>query len=94
MSRGFCSPQMRRERMPFWFLKVVGAVRFELTTSCTRNKRATRLRYAPPTKEARKCTHSAGNANIFECILFSGADRGTRRRVGRSYDEFALEYGG
>ena len=24
-----------------------GAVRFELTTSCTRNKRATRLRYAP-----------------------------------------------
>ena len=27
--------------------KVVGAVRFELTTSCTRNKRATRLRYAP-----------------------------------------------
>src|SRR5882724_7838044 len=27
--------------------KLVGAVRFELTTSCTRNKRATRLRYAP-----------------------------------------------
>ena len=27
--------------------KMVGAVRFELTTSCTRNKRATRLRYAP-----------------------------------------------
>ena len=26
---------------------MVGAVRFELTTSCTRNKRATRLRYAP-----------------------------------------------
>ena len=26
---------------------LVGAVRFELTTSCTRNKRATRLRYAP-----------------------------------------------
>ncbi len=28
-------------------MKMVGAVRFELTTSCTRNKRATRLRYAP-----------------------------------------------
>ena len=28
-------------------VKMVGAVRFELTTSCTRNKRATRLRYAP-----------------------------------------------
>jgi hypothetical protein len=27
--------------------KMVGAVRFELTTSCTRTKRATRLRYAP-----------------------------------------------
>jgi hypothetical protein len=26
---------------------MVGAVRFELTTSCTRNKRATGLRYAP-----------------------------------------------
>ena len=26
---------------------MVGAVRFELTTSCTRNKRATKLRYAP-----------------------------------------------
>src|SRR5207237_3708921 len=30
--------------------KMVGAVRFELTTSCTRNKRATRLRYAPTLK--------------------------------------------
>jgi len=28
-------------------IRMVGAVRFELTTSCTRNKRATRLRYAP-----------------------------------------------
>jgi hypothetical protein len=28
-------------------MRMVGAVRFELTTSCTRNKRATRLRYAP-----------------------------------------------
>jgi hypothetical protein len=31
--------------------KLVGAVRFELTTSCTRNKRATRLRYAPTREE-------------------------------------------
>ena len=43
--------------------KVVGAVRFELTTSCTRNKRATRLRYAPPTKGAKKCTHAPEKAN-------------------------------
>jgi hypothetical protein len=34
--------------------KMVGAVRFELTTSCTRNKRATRLRYAP-TEGHRRC---------------------------------------
>src|SRR5690242_19844636 len=33
---------------------MVGAVRFELTTSCTRNKRATRLRYAP-TLSRRRC---------------------------------------
>jgi hypothetical protein len=30
---------------------MVGAVRFELTTSCTRNKRATRLRYAPTQRQ-------------------------------------------
>ena len=30
---------------------MVGAVIFELTTSCTRNKRATRLRYAPTLSE-------------------------------------------
>ena len=30
---------------------MVGAVRFELTTSCTRNKRATGLRYAPTRNE-------------------------------------------
>src|ERR1041385_7852687 len=45
--------------------KVVGGVRFELTTSCTRNKRATRLRYAPPTKGAKKCTRSLQKANTF-----------------------------
>ena len=32
------------------FLKMVGAARFELTASCTRNKRATKLRYAPTTR--------------------------------------------
>ncbi len=32
------------------FREVVGAPRFELGTSCSRSKRATRLRYAP-TKE-------------------------------------------
>src|SRR3954463_12359201 len=43
---------------------MVGAGRFELTTSCTRNKRATRLRYAP--------THEAGeNALVLrDCNCF------------------------
>ena len=33
---------------------MVGAVRLELTTSCTRNKRATRLRYAPTQSSRRE----------------------------------------
>ncbi len=37
-------------------MKMVGAVGFEPTTSCTRNKRATRLRYAP-TQGYRICPH-------------------------------------
>ena len=37
----------QRKKGMLAFGKMVGAVRFELTTSCTRNKRATRLRYAP-----------------------------------------------
>jgi putative exosortase-associated protein (TIGR04073 family) len=40
---------------------MVGAVRFELTTSCTRNKRATRLRYAPTREE--KMTIGVGKCN-------------------------------
>src|SRR5205809_7022819 len=42
---------------------MVGAVRFELTTSCTRNKRATRLRYAP-TQEDKKCRVRRGFASL------------------------------
>ena len=30
-----------------YVLNLVGAARFELTASCTRNKRATKLRHAP-----------------------------------------------
>ena len=54
---------------------MVGAVRFELTTSCTRNKRATRLRYAPT--EPKRCrvfkvsatqfVHTAACAKIVGC---------------------------
>ena len=58
------SVQQGRVHLPYFEdLRMVGAVRFELTTSCTRNKRATRLRYAPPTKGAKKCTHAPEKAN-------------------------------
>ena len=43
--------------------KMVGAVRFELTTSCTRNKRATRLRYAP-TQGREKVPGLGTNCNV------------------------------
>ncbi|GEM_PF-5537256 len=45
--------------------EVVGAVRFELTTSCTRNKRATRLRYAPNQAGSKL----AGNAPELQCVF-------------------------
>ena len=46
---------------------MVGAVRFELTTSCTRNKRATRLRYAPNQTRERKVPSQYHNCNdVFE----------------------------
>ena len=47
--------------------RVVGAVRFELTTSCTRNKRATRLRYAPTSERNRLPARDAeGNVEFKE----------------------------
>ena len=52
------SLQLIRQKSPSGSEQMVGAVRFELTTSCTRNKRATRLRYAPNQTRSGKC----GNA--------------------------------
>src|SRR5688572_571977 len=46
---------------------MVGAVRFELTTSCTRNKRATRLRYAPTQRVAEVATLGC-DCNYF-CVV-------------------------
>ena len=45
--------------------QMVGAVRFELTTSCTRNKRATRLRYAPNQTRAGKWGNAGHVATDF-----------------------------
>jgi hypothetical protein len=42
---------------------MVGAARFELATSCTRNKRATRLRYAP-TQGQEKVPGAWGKCNF------------------------------
>lgn len=36
-----------RHNMAVFSFVLVGAARFELTASCTRNKRATKLRHAP-----------------------------------------------
>src|SRR6266700_4976550 len=54
---------------------MVGAVRFELTTSCTRNKRATRLRYAP-TLSRRKWRLRRQFAIEFLLILYWVSDGG------------------
>src|SRR6266404_3204666 len=58
---------------------MVGAVRFELTTSCTRNKRATRLRYAP-TLSRRKWRVRRQFAIEFSLFLYWGADGGASPR--------------
>src|SRR3954467_3588538 len=57
--------------------KVVGAVRFELTTSCTRNKRATRLRYAPPLSPKR-----AGKLQGLQLKSVEAQGRWAARKVG------------
>jgi hypothetical protein len=44
---------------------MVGAVRVELTTSCTRNKRATGLRYAPTQKHILPMKFPKSNAKVF-----------------------------
>ena len=51
---------------------MVGAVRFELTTSCTRNKRATRLRYAP-TREEKMPTEEAKSNPQFRSTARQGS---------------------
>ena len=51
---------------------MVGAVRFELTTSCTRNKRATRLRYAPNQSSERCRVPATFAMGFFEVIGGSG----------------------
>ena len=44
-----CPVELRAQR-----IKLVGAERFELPTSCSQSRRATRLRYAPPSCPARR----------------------------------------
>lgn len=60
---------------------MVGAVRFELTTSCTRNKRATRLRYAP-NQGLRKCRPRVAIATM----IFTDAWAGCGKRESTSGD--------
>ncbi len=60
---------------------MVGAVRFELTTSCTRNKRATRLRYAP-TLSRRKWRVRRQFAIEFSLFLYWVSDLRPRSLTG------------
>ena len=53
---------------PWYSIKMVGLVRFELTTSCTPCKRATRLRYSP-NKEGQKVACSPRKQVVF--LLFA-----------------------
>ena len=57
--------------------KMVGLVRFELTTSCTPCKRATRLRYSPNRRRVTK-TH--------------GFPRSKRFLVGRNYHQYSASF--
>ncbi len=49
---------------------MVGAVRIELTTSWTRTRRATRLRYAPNQKAGRKMGIHRFDCNAFLHFFF------------------------
>lgn len=44
--------------------KMVGAARFELATSCTRNKRASQATLRPDSVEKLPFTHPLGNPNL------------------------------
>ena len=61
-------------RRPMAVEKMVGLVRFELTTSCTPCKRATRLRYSP-NKEGSQSDTPADEARVFSARNVGGALR-------------------
>jgi hypothetical protein len=50
---------------------VVGAARFELTTSCSQSKRSTRLSYAPRRGERKMSFFEQGASNSFNAFDLS-----------------------
>ena len=60
---------------------MVGLVRFELTTSCTPCKRATRLRYSPNKRTVNKTRRSRRRKSFFEATQTSIAAACYRPRV-------------
>ena len=64
--RGWASQYVQDDHVE---VKVVGLVRFELTTSCTPCKRATRLRYSPKQKEGQKAACDPGLQGHFSAKL-------------------------
>src|ERR1017187_1109340 len=61
---------------------MVGAVRFELTTSCTPSKRATKLRYAPDhwSEDSSLPTAGFNHENCFSRSVFRRQTRGWKPR--------------
>src|SRR5260221_14157141 len=79
----------RRKKSGFLFLrllrflaaKMVGLVRFELTTSCTPCKRATRLRYSPNKMKGHKDPRIPARQELFPPVA-----RGRAKRVHAPFD--------
>ena len=64
---------------PFFLRKMVGAVRFELTTSCTRNKRASQATLRPDPRPPQLCPFPPQHATM-KFLFFRGARRNPRCR--------------
>ena len=65
-------PNRRDKTRIFASVKMVGPVRFELTTSCTPCKRATRLRYGPNQRTVTK-RHAGESGKWYFWLWLGGA---------------------
>src|SRR5688572_20484976 len=71
--------------------KMVGLVRFELTTSCTPCKRATRLRYSPNKRRVTKTPRARRRKSFFGGAIHSiQIKREIANRAGHRRDDVGL----